>query len=122
MKTNTILVVLLTMPLLCAFSFQQNDPYNPSSLGGATYGVGPQSPYNPLATDPPKIYGSDGTYYGEYSSSNLSPDSINNPVGRYGNPTSPDSILNPLNTFGGAFQSDPWYPTNQMFMAPEYGR
>lgn len=117
MKISTISAVLLIMLMFCAEVFAQNGPYNPFSPGLPGYGVGPQSPYNPLATDPPKIYGSDGTYYGEYSASNLRPDSINNPVGRYGNPVSPESLNNPLNMFGGASQADPWYP-----MAPAYGR
>lgn len=122
MKISTISAVLLIMLMFCAEVFAQNGPYNPFSPGLPGYGVGPQSPYNPLATDPPKIYDSQGVYRGEYSSSVLRPDSISNGVSRFGNPMSPDSIFNPLNTFGGPFQADPWYPTEPMFMAPAYGR
>ena len=115
MKIPRIFALLLLLPTLWAFSFEQNAPYNPFSPPVATYGVGPQSPFNPLATDPPKIYGGDGTYYGEYSSSNLRPDSISKPVGKYGNPMSPDSIFNPLNTFGAPMpylgpNSQPMWP------------
>lgn len=76
----SVLVLASSLPV----SAQYYDPFNPFS-------VSPTSPYNPIATNPPGIYGQDGQYLGEYSASPLRPDSINNPVGRYGNPMSPDS-------------------------------
>lgn len=49
----------------------------------------------------PEIYDAQtGKYLGNMSANTLDPNSINNPLGRYGNPLSPDSVRNPLGTYG----------------------
>ena len=49
------------------------------------------------------------TYRGQLGGNPYSPDSINNPYGRYGNPYSPDSIRNPY----GA--GNPYLPSNNPY-------
>ena len=53
-----------------------------------------ESPNNPNATNPPKLYDSDGNYRGKLSTNRYDPDSTSNPYGRYGSKYSPDSINN----------------------------
>lgn len=55
-----------------------------------------RSANNPYATDPPKLYDSEGNYRGRLSRNPYDPDSISNPFGRYGSPFSPESINNPF--------------------------
>ena len=55
-----------------------------------------------LCAQAPSIYSGDGEwkYLGRLSSNTLDPDSISNPLGRYGSPLSPDSVNNPLGRYG----------------------
>lgn len=48
----------------------------------------------------PEIYSSDGKYLGNLSANVLDPNSVNNPIGRYGSPLSSDSINNPIGRYG----------------------
>ena len=50
----------------------------------------------------PWIFANDGSgkYLGQLSSNPLAPDSVSNPIGRYGSPISPDSINNPIGLYG----------------------
>ena len=73
---------------------------NPVGQFGSS--VSSNSARNPLATDTPKLYSQDGKYLGKVSSNTLDPDSISNPVGRYGSPISPDSINNPVGRYGSS--------------------
>lgn len=66
---------------------------NPHSRYGSPYSS--DSATNPYASQPPKLYDSDGNYQGKLSTNKYDPDSTSNPYGRYGNPYSPDSINNP---------------------------
>lgn len=70
--------------------------------------VSPYSWRNDLATQAPKIYDSTGTYRGRLSTNELDPDSISNPLGRYGSEISPESINNPL-SFG----------TEELYVVPD---
>jgi hypothetical protein len=49
---------------------------------------------NPYATDPPKLYDSQGNYRGKVSNNPYDSDSTSNPYGRYGSNYSRDSIKN----------------------------
>jgi hypothetical protein len=49
----------------------------------------------PIIVDP-----SNGKYLGNLNGNTLDPNSVNNPLGRYGSPLSPDSINNPLSEYG----------------------
>ena len=76
---------------------------SPVKANGINNPVGPygsevsnQSVNNPLATDAPRLYDSEGNYRGKLSSNTLDPESVSNPIGRYGSPVSPDSINNPV--------------------------
>jgi hypothetical protein len=44
----------------------------------------------------PHIYAPNGQYLGNLNSNPYDPNSIANPIGRYGSPVSPDSVNNPL--------------------------
>lgn len=71
--------------------------------------ISPYSATNPLAIDAPRLYDQVGNYRGKLSTNTLDPDSISNPLGRYGNRLSPDSINNPL---GAGNSLDPGSPRN----------
>jgi hypothetical protein len=122
-----LLVLLFSVPCYGQLADLSASRYHPDSLSNP-YGAGspykadglmnPYSRYgsryssdswrNPYATNPPKIYGSDGTYHGELSRSRFSPDSTSNPFGRYGSKYSPDSINNPHGA-GSRFRNQPIY-------------
>ena len=68
--------------------------------------VSSNSARNSLATDTPKLYSQDGKYLGKVSSNTLDPDSISNPVGRYGSSVSPDSVNNPVGRYGSSVSSE----------------
>src|SRR5688572_25133427 len=57
-------------------------PRNPISLYGSP--ISPNSATNPLATEAPRLYDQEGNYRGKLSTNPLDPDSISNPLGRYG--------------------------------------
>jgi hypothetical protein len=54
----------------------------------------------------PRIYAEDGTFLGNLNDNQLDPDSVANPLGRYGSPLSPDSINNPLGRYGSPLSPD----------------
>jgi len=64
-----------------------------------------QSPNNPYASNPPKLYDSQGNYRGKLSSSPYDSESVSNPYGRYGSEYSPDSINNPYGA-GSEYKAD----------------
>jgi hypothetical protein len=73
------------------------DPYEPEKpyhLYGSP--ISPYSATNPLATEAPRLYDQEGNYRGKLSTNPLDPDSISNPLGRYGSSLSPDSMNSPL--------------------------
>ena len=76
---------------------------NPLGMYGST--LSPKSATNPFATNPPKLYDSQGNYHGELSANRFAPDSTSNPFGRYGSRYSPDSINNPYGA-GSRFDVD----------------
>jgi hypothetical protein len=90
-------------------SFGTGSPYNPNSLTNSygTFG----SPYsdrsstNPFATNPPKLYDSQGQYRGNLSANPYDPNSTSNPYGRYGSKYSPDSLNNPFGA-GSPYKQD----------------
>lgn len=53
----------------------------------------------------PQLY-SQGQYLGNLNSNRLDPNSISNPIGRYGSPISPDSINNPIGRYGSPISPD----------------
>ena len=79
---------------------------NPYSQYGSRYSN--DSWTNPYATNPPKIYGNDGTYHGRLSVNRYAPDSTANRHGRYGSHISPDSIRNPHGA-GSRYKVQPLY-------------
>ena len=89
------------------------NPYSPNSVTNpyGQYGnpYSPKSATNPYATNPPKLFDSQGNYRGKLTTNPYDPDSISNPYGRYGNPYSSDSINNPYGA-GNPYSSDS--PTN----------
>ena len=104
------LLVLLTIPFLFGFcdiystcqvpSYTQ--PYQSQQVQPHSYSN--NSPFNPYATNPPKIYSEDGKYLGQLSANPYLKDSTSNPYGQFGSPYSSDSINNPystLNNVGG---------------------
>jgi hypothetical protein len=127
-KVVFVLVILLTMWSYVVFAEDLGNlsanPYNPDSTSNP-YGAGSSynpdsinnpygqygSPYssksatNPYATNPPKLYDSQGNYRGELSINPYRSDSISNPYGRYGSPYSPDSINNPYGA-GSPYRAD----------------
>ena len=64
-----------------------------------------ESPNNPYASNPPKLYDSQGNYRGKLSSNPYDPESVSNPYGRYGSEYSPDSINNPYGA-GSEYKAD----------------
>ncbi|OGW78853.1 MAG: hypothetical protein A3I73_00935 [Omnitrophica bacterium RIFCSPLOWO2_02_FULL_45_16] len=77
---------------------------NPVGQFGSS--VSSNSANNPVAMDTPKLYSQDGKYLGRVSSNPVDPDSISNPVGRYGSPVSVDSVNNPVGRYGSAVSSE----------------
>jgi len=53
---------------------------------------------NPYVDHAPRIYDYRGRYRGKLSNNRYDPDSISNPIGRFGNKYSTDSVNNPYNT------------------------
>ena len=128
-------VLLLAFLLLLPLTVQAEDlgelsanPFNPESTSNP-FGAGspvksdglnnPFSPYgspfgnqsatNPFAIDAPRLYDQQGNYRGKLSTNRLDPDSVSNPLGRYGSSLSPDSLKNPL---GAGSPLNPGSPTN----------
>ena len=99
----------LRAPNSLSNSFGTGSPYNPNSLTNpyGTFG----SPYsdrsstNPFATNPPKLYDSQGQYRGNLSANPYDPNSTSNPYGRYGSKYSPDSLNNPFGA-GSPYKQD----------------
>lgn len=67
---------------------------NPYGVYGSPYSN--KSATNPYATNPPRLYDSEGNFRGNLSANPFDPDSTSNPLGKYGSELSPDSINNPL--------------------------
>jgi hypothetical protein len=96
--------------------FNDVSAYGPLSATSPRNSVGlygsPVSPYsatNPLAIDAPRLYDQEGNYRGKLSTNSLDPDSVSNPLGRYGSSLSPDSLNNPL---GAGNPLNPGSPKN----------
>jgi hypothetical protein len=81
---------------------------NPYSKHGSEYSN--ESVTNPYATDPPRLYDSEGNYRGKLSSNKYDPESTSNPYGRYGSEYSPDSINNPYGAGSPYRQESPTNP------------
>jgi hypothetical protein len=96
----------LSNPYGAGSPFRSDGINNPYSPYGSPYST--RSATNPYATRPPKIYSSDGTYYGELSANPFRRDSTSNPYGRYGSPYSRDSINNPYGA-GNPYRSRQLY-------------
>ena len=60
----------------------------------------------------PYLVGQDGQYLGRLSANSLDPDSVSNPLGRYGSSLSPTSINNPLGRYGSPLS--PYSATNPL--------
>jgi hypothetical protein len=130
--TLIILCMLATSPILADeyLGKLSENPYNADSTSNAygqygseystdsinnSYGqygskYSNDSATNPYATNPPKLYDSDGNYRGNLSSNKYDPDSISNPYGRYGSEYSSDSINNSYGA-GSPYRADS--PTNR---------
>jgi hypothetical protein len=89
------------------------NPYSQKSINNeyGTFGsaFSLRNTKNPYATNPPRLFDSQGNYRGQLSTNPYLPDSVSNPFGRYGSQFSPDSINNP---FGAGSQFNPDSPTN----------
>lgn len=102
------LLMILTLPFLFGFCqigtvCQPFSDYSPTyqplqPMGPPMQSFSNTSPYNPYATNPPKIYSEDGTYLGQLSANPYLKDSTSNHYGQYGNKFSPNSIHNPFGT------------------------
>ena len=89
--------------------FGAGSPYNPDSINNefGQYGspFSNKSATNPYATNPPKLYDSQGNFRGNLSANPYDLDSTSNPMGRYGSPYSPDSINSPFGA-GSPYKHD----------------
>jgi len=79
---------------------------NPYSQNGSKYSN--KSWTNPNATNPPKLYDSQGNYRGNLSTNKYDPNSVSNPYGKYGSKYSSESINNPYGA-GNPYSSKPIY-------------
>lgn len=61
---------------------------------------------NVRAESPYLVDGRTGKYLGNLNRNSLDPNSVSNPVGRYGSPVSPDSINNPVGRYGSPLSND----------------
>lgn len=59
-----------------------------------------------LADSPYLVDRQTGKYLGNLSSNKLDPNSVSNPIGRYGSSISPDSINNPIGRYGSKISPD----------------
>ena len=64
-----------------------------------------------MAIDAPRLFDQEGNYRGKLSTNSMDPDSISNPLGRYGSSLSPDSLNNPL---GAGNPLNPSSPKNRL--------
>ncbi len=64
---------------------------------------------NRYDTDPPKLYGGDGTYLGRLSINPYVTDSISNHYNNYGSRYSPTSVKNPYSPYSGRYPAQPVY-------------
>ena len=96
----------LNNPFGAGSPFKPNGLMNPYSQYGSPYSN--KSWTNPYATDPPRVYDSQGNYRGKLSTNPYDPDSTSNPFGRYGSPFSSDSIKNPFGP-GNPFSNEKIY-------------
>jgi len=85
MSITSILLIVMTCLIIVAIVYSSN-----------------VSAYDTPYVDAPKIYTSDGTYMGVYSSDPRGVDSISNPDGIYGSKNSATNIHNPYGTYGGS--------------------
>jgi len=87
--------------------FKSDGLNNPFSPYGSPFGN--QSATNPFSTDAPRLYDQQGNFRGNLSTNRLDPDSVSNPLGRYGSSLSPDSLNNPI---GAGNPLNPGSPEN----------
>jgi hypothetical protein len=69
-----------------------------------------------VAQNSPYIVSPDGTYLGNLNRNTLDPNSVHNPLGRYGSSLSPDSINNPLGRYGSTLS--PYSANNPLATNP----
>ena len=96
----------LSNPYGAGSRYQADGLRNPYSQYGSRYSN--DSWTNPYATNPPKLYSADRTYYGRLSTNRYDPDSTSNPYGRYGSRYSADSINNQFGPYG-RYSTQPIY-------------
>lgn len=73
-------------------------------------GVSPYSWRNSLTRSAPRLYNSRGEYRGRLSTNELDPESISNPLGRYGSEVSPNSVNSPYG-----------YGNDELYIVPDDG-
>ena len=88
----------LANPFGAGSQFKADGLMNPFSQYGSQFSN--KSWTNPFATNAPKLYDGSGNYRGRLSSNTFDPDSVSNPVGRFGGINSP---------LGGVNQFTPLY-------------
>jgi hypothetical protein len=69
-----------------------------------------------LAQNSPYIVSPDGQFLGNLNRNTLDPNSVYNPLGRYGSSLSPDSINNPLGRYGSTLS--PYSANNPLATNP----
>lgn len=69
-----------------------------------------------FADSPYLMDGRTGKYLGNLSSNTMDPNSVSNPIGRYGSSISPDSINNPIGRYGSSISLDS--PNNPLATNP----
>ena len=89
--------------------FSSDSVNNPFGRYGSPFSN--DSARNPFASNPPKLYDSEGNYRGKLSANPFDPESISNPFGRYGSPYSADSVNN---RFGAGSPFKPDSPNNPL--------
>ena len=107
MRTNAVALSIALLGLGASAGAYDcpNDPRCAASPYGIVNPYGPNAgPYyypnydkrgKPIGRNAPKLYDWNGRYRGNINPNPADPDSIYNPVGRYGSPYSPDSVDNP---------------------------
>jgi hypothetical protein len=98
LKYGVALAALLLAPAGDAAHAQYLGNYTSNPILPAAPPVLPGTFSNPLGnrSNSPGLYDSHGQFHGTLNANPLDPDSVSNPLGRYGSPLSPDNIHNPL--------------------------
>jgi hypothetical protein len=114
MMRTFILAIALSVAICGAAAAQYLGNYTANPVFPPAPPQPPGTFSNPLGTtfNSPKLYDRRGGYHGNLNANPLDPNSVANPLGRYGSPLSPDSVNNPLGRYGSPLS--PESPNNPL--------